>query len=453
MNSIINLKCDVCGSIIQTKIQAGWLEKHPIRITCGKCKISINGEITLNQNEGIIENLTFKNAHAVEDNGNYDYYIGVSGELLTFKLENYDKTNFVKYLIPPFFHARWAMSEGNELFKRNVIKFLYNTKSNWHKYSRIFELANNKNYEYLENELLKISPNNSIAHNNLCEYNKALHQIISINFNFIFTDLYTIENEISTQLLKLNRNCINNLIDFLKSQNDILSKYQIKIHAILDKFINIFQYLIPAYGIYFYEKQDINYTKYGVTTTSFEDIKQFYSDCYETLGDIMMIPIGLNNIKYRNDFEKNSLPDNQGNLPYSKLFYEFKGTRLKYMNISEIFSDITELTFNNKLRNAIGHNNYDYDGITQQITYIPNEKKIDIKEHIYLLQFSKECLELFKTTLLINEIIFHLKNFEYINNGSEPPQISAEFKKNIGRNMQCPCGSGKKFKNCCGKNQ
>jgi preprotein translocase subunit SecA len=24
--------------------------------------------------------------------------------------------------------------------------------------------------------------------------------------------------------------------------------------------------------------------------------------------------------------------------------------------------------------------------------------------------------------------------------------------KTVGRNDQCPCGSGKKYKNCCGKN-
>ena len=25
--------------------------------------------------------------------------------------------------------------------------------------------------------------------------------------------------------------------------------------------------------------------------------------------------------------------------------------------------------------------------------------------------------------------------------------------KNVGRNDPCPCGSGKKFKKCCGKNR
>jgi preprotein translocase subunit SecA len=33
---------------------------------------------------------------------------------------------------------------------------------------------------------------------------------------------------------------------------------------------------------------------------------------------------------------------------------------------------------------------------------------------------------------------------------SKSPQAKSN---NIGRNDLCPCGSGKKYKNCCGKNK
>lgn len=32
-----------------------------------------------------------------------------------------------------------------------------------------------------------------------------------------------------------------------------------------------------------------------------------------------------------------------------------------------------------------------------------------------------------------------------------PPSQSAQASSKIGRNEPCPCGSGKKFKKCCGK--
>jgi preprotein translocase subunit SecA len=34
---------------------------------------------------------------------------------------------------------------------------------------------------------------------------------------------------------------------------------------------------------------------------------------------------------------------------------------------------------------------------------------------------------------------------------SDNAQISAKKKDEVGRNDPCPCGSGKKYKKCCGK--
>ncbi len=40
------------------------------------------------------------------------------------------------------------------------------------------------------------------------------------------------------------------------------------------------------------------------TTSTFDTVKQFYLDVYEGLGNLLIIPIALDNIKIRNDFEK-----------------------------------------------------------------------------------------------------------------------------------------------------
>ena len=36
--------------------------------------------------------------------------------------------------------------------------------------------------------------------------------------------------------------------------------------------------------------------------------------------------------------------------------------------------------------------------------------------------------------------------------GDAPAKKQPIRKKKIGRNEPCPCGSGKKYKNCCGRN-
>jgi preprotein translocase subunit SecA len=37
--------------------------------------------------------------------------------------------------------------------------------------------------------------------------------------------------------------------------------------------------------------------------------------------------------------------------------------------------------------------------------------------------------------------------------GERPKPMPVRVEKRVGPNDPCPCGSGKKYKNCCGKNE
>ena len=41
---------------------------------------------------------------------------------------------------------------------------------------------------------------------------------------------------------------------------------------------------------------------------------------------------------------------------------------------------------------------------------------------------------------------------DLITNNPDDVKRQAKSQKTVGRNDPCPCGSGKKYKNCCGKN-
>ena len=56
--------------------------------------------------------------------------------------------------------------------------------------------------------------------------------------------------------------------------------------------------------------------------------------------------------------------------------------------------------------------------------------------------------------------LYNLKSWENVLSEEERATITKEYKKSktlvkgekIGRNQPCPCGSGKKYKHCCGRN-
>ena len=74
-----------------------------------------------------------------------------------------------------------------------------------------------------------------------------------------------------------------------------------------------------------------------------------------------------------------------------------------------------------------------------------------------LSEFKKEAFTLFEGLLekIKNDLIKFLLNLNIvISDVDQKEQIKQEDKftenKKIGRNEKCPCGSGKKYKHCCG---
>ena len=83
-----------------------------------------------------------------------------------------------------------------------------------------------------------------------------------------------------------------------------------------------------------------------------------------------------------------------------------------------------------------------------------NDIKIDVTK--ILLNISRtENLERKETVRITNQALQNAVN-ELNNNVKESRSKSNEPIKNneptVGRNAPCPCGSGKKYKNCCGRN-
>lgn len=446
MNYNLFLKCEFCGAVTRVRIQAIWLDMHPIRFNCGKCGILIPGVCELDKNQGKI-GTHFKNAKVCNDSTNF--YIDSSGELITLKLQE-AKGN--EYLIPPFFNAMDNMGDDMERFKANIIFFLNDTKENWNICRRIFDLQKSNKYHYLSQEIHKLIPQRLYTCDNDLERLRAVHYLI-YRKSYIFHDKEFLDKtfkEITKGIIKLNKDKLILLMQFYKKNNDMLKRYCEKIYDILDEFVRVFQFLIPAYGLSFYENKDINYEEYGTTTCSFEDIKQFYLDAYEVIGDLILVPIALNNILYRNDFNKinEELISSKRISNYCDLFSIAKGKRSELIDLNELFCKITKVKLNNKLRNAIGHNDYSYDGINQIITYIPNSSQPEKCKYIYLLEFSLECIELIKGIVMIDEIIYRVKQSQYMFNGDIPKIKYEDFSRKVGRNELCPYGSGIKHKKC-----
>lgn len=255
-------------------------------------------------------------------------------------------------------------------------------------------------------------------------------------------------------ILKLDSVQAKSLIDFLNLHDGFhLDELQELIYKLYDEYMTVYQRLIPALAIQYCKDNSFDFEYEGSTTSSFDSVKQFYLDVYEALGNLLIIPVALNNIKYRSDV--NSMNPIEKNVYSLEDFIKLtKATRFHYCINTEVYTDFLDVVVNAKLRNAIGHNDVEYDAVSQLITYIPNPKDRTKKKTEYLLEFENEAMHMFQGILGISEYLYRLRELELMFEGKVPVMVQerANWPKKIGRNDPCPCGSGKKYKRCHGMN-
>lgn len=443
------IKCQVCGCITRVRLQVGWQEEHPIEVACGKCGISLSGSVKIRQDRPGLS-FSFDNADDVQDE-DADYIVECSGEFPTAKqaeaadLEGLVITPFIRYI------NCMKTDESYEEFVQAVSK-LNETAKKWKSYKRILNLAKNKS-EYLTQEIQKEFSGYYFQCRDESEILRAVHMIeVHGLYSALRKDILD-DISFSAGILKMDSAQTNSLVDFLNSHDGFhLEELQELIYKVYDEFMMVYQRLIPALAIQYCKDDSFDFEREGSTTSSFDNVKQFYLDAYEALGNLMIIPVALNNIKYRSDINSmNPIENNVNSLEdYIKLT---KASRYHLCLDSEVYTGFLKILVNAKLRNAIGHNDVEYNSVDQLITYIPNPKDRTKKRTEYLLEFENEAMRMFQGILGISEYLYRLRELALIYDGKIPFMVQERenWRKKIGRNEPCPCGSGKKYKFCHGK--
>ena len=313
----------------------------------------------------------------------------------------------------------------------------------------------NGNQEYLKQEIKKLFPEEYIMCRNELEIMRAVRMIEVHGFLLPLKPVILDFPQIGSDILKLDKEKMNCLIEYLNTHDGYsLKQMQEQINTLLGEFIVAYPYLIPALSLQFCDEGSVDLEVEGTTTSTYEDVKQFYLDAYETLGNLLIIPATIDNIKNRGD-ANDFIANNAGIVSLDKFIAATKANRFHLYNKNELYMRTIDVKYNQKLRNAIGHNDVEYETSTQKIIYIPDPKKREKKLSEYLLEFEIEALSMFQAILVISEYLYRLRELELLAKGVVP--LPVEFpikerkKKKIYPNEKCPCGSGLKYKKCHGR--
>ena len=445
------IKCDVCESITRIRIQVGWQERHPIVIACGKCGISLSGMFTTDQ-ESLQIGASFENASVELGLPDADFVLECSGEFPTQRMtEGY---GIEECAITPFMYWQGVLGGGakyNE-FGSAVCDFI-DTCRDWPKYKRVLELSQKGNLEFFTREIKKLYPQDFLQCRNELEVLRASRMIeVPHCLAPLRKDILELP-ELGTSIMRLNHDQLKQFLDFLNSHPGYtLQDLKKIIFKIMDEFVSVFSYLIPAFSLSFCKPGTIDYSVLGTSTSSYEDVKGFYVDVYEALGNLLIVAVGLDGIRDRGNF--NSFLGEGGREQTLENYIGLtKANRFHVCSNTGIYVQTLGIEYDAKLRNAFGHFDVEYDPISQILTYTPNPKDRTKSFTTSLLKYEVEAIKMFQAVLVVSEYLYRLNEMALLLSGVKPLPVNLPERKikKIGRNEPCPCGSGLKYKRCHGK--
>ena len=170
------IRCEVCGCITRIRLQVGWLDEHPIAVTCGKCGISLKGKVKIGQDTPGLK-FEFENAERVNATLATipDYVVECSGEFTTIKMCDWGLQE--KFITPFIRHQQKCGEFDNYKSFGNSVAALKQTASIWPQYKHVLQLYKDGNQEYLKQEIKKLFPEEFIMCRNELEIMRAVRMI------------------------------------------------------------------------------------------------------------------------------------------------------------------------------------------------------------------------------------------------------------------------------------
>ncbi len=403
------IKCNYCNKRILARFQVGY-NNIPFDFYC-PCGVSINGKY-------ILDNTKLELVNAKEVNTNLDeidYYINLSSEFYSKKLAEYKGLNdMISNGLTPFMISIMCFEDDNIVdVGRKVSIYLDYQKNDWTKIKPLYELFFNNKIELIKQSISEYSFLLDIE-NTLDAY-MALHQINIIKFSNIFDeDILKKYIEITHDISNVDKN--NGLLKFIeyikeKENFTLLSK---KIFEVYNEWIENFDKFLPIVYMSFANNKKLSKEEYGITTINLDGLKSFYVKSYELILELLLVPVGLNNIFERGEynlFYKESKAKN-----FDSYFLLNKYDRVYTLSDDDKFSKY--LNLNRHVRNSISHFDYEYDKLTQLITFYDRFKGKCSTNPMYLRDFAEICFDNFKLLVYLNELFYSIRKVDYVSLGN-----------------------------------
>lgn len=360
------------------RIQVGWLDRHPIRVPCGSCGILITGELVLDQPNAKFET-TFQNAtelYCQDGEPTPAFYTEASGDFVTAKIRAFHSSIYEDEPTPFMRATMWMGGPERYVeYTQHAQGFLQLTREEWPRVRRVHELWQTQRLDLLEAELEKHFHKTTLAVPRELNLLQSAHRVwvTFLSPLFVNDELTTAAKTIFGEIENFRKHRLAQFRALVEnfSRRGLLVSYEQRLLVFLKAFVDQFKYLLPIFSTQFFTDAPNDYRQtMGMSTASFEDLKELFIDGYELAGDLLRLVVAYNNLKHRGKFRV-MVAKRRDVVSLEDFESKPKGVRLGYLG-SETFDALVSGGLDHKLRNAIGHGTFRYDAAAQLVAYFPD---------------------------------------------------------------------------------
>ncbi len=410
----ICVQCEYCKTKIRMRFQMGYFD-IPFDFCCPTCGVHIHGIRKITDHHFFEAN----NATRIDcDLDNVDFYADFSVELPHSKIRKYVSLEEITAngFSPFMMTSRLFEDNTSSNLTKEMGYCLEFRDSLWPRITPLYDLFFKRKIKLTKEPLRNISPKYTV-HNEL-DVMMSLHQCLVLGMNHMLPeDTLIIFSNLAKEVYKeCNLPKLDSLINALggKPYFESIAKRLIKICS---RWLSDFEKYIPVVMLSLGDaKEKFDRNRYGIATTSFEDMKSFYSDSYELVLEMIDIPVFLNNLTVRGDYNSFSSCANVKDI--SQYSEQLKSAHVKCLIDDEPFSKAISLKRN--VRNAIAHYTYEFDAETQKITFLDRFKNKETSVEMYLIDLAFLCYDNMQILLYFNELMYTLRKWNYRKTGMCP---------------------------------
>lgn len=421
MNTCMTITCSTCEQ--DTDCRIGYSNRliQPIQFSCPHCHLQL--EIVLDISEAPRSKFAFKGCEPSKQQSNAPF----TGKNSFVDLHLDFPVKFHEYVpgYTPWFASLAQVKEaaGGDCEKAfdmsqfhaarlHALNQLYPRAE---ELKRLINLYHGKNKQLFQNraaEFIEEDQEQSILPQDL---NATLYRVIAkAFFPFVLHEQgREISEEFPKMLFAFDRAALDSFINEIFSA-EFLDTLQRDCLRIYPRIFDAELPLRPALFLDFIKAEESVTIAGRVSSSDFFSFKDLYKDILEIIGRQLVLVAGINNLYHRGDANSFKVVDGGALSGLQKLSEKILSDKFKHLD--DCWYNLSQDVFNFGLRNAIAHNNIQYNQATQVITYFPNGGRLDKAQgkDIGFLEFMRLLLISFREMHNLHHVIKSLYYYKYL---------------------------------------